>query len=103
MLTDAYYQNGDYKAANQTIIDASAIAKTDEQLAVFYYWRALTFEMMGYFDQAKMDWNRLLELPSLTTPQDLATEAVRHLQGLQGTPTAPIPTPTRYPTWTPTP
>jgi tetratricopeptide (TPR) repeat protein len=102
-LTDAYYRNGDYKTANQTIIDARANAKTDEQLAVFYYWRALTFEMMGFSEQAKMDWNALLELPSLTTPQNLAAEAIRHLQGLKGTPTAPVPSPTHYPTWTPTP
>jgi tetratricopeptide (TPR) repeat protein len=102
-LTDAYYQNGDYKTANQTIIDARSLAKTDEQLAVYYYWRALTFEMMGYLEQAEMDWNALLELPSLSTPQNLAAEAVRHLQDLKATPTAPVPTPTHYPTRTPTP
>jgi tetratricopeptide (TPR) repeat protein len=102
-LTDAYYQNEDYKGANETIIDARGAAKTDEQLAVFYYWRALTFEMMGVLGQAEMDWNALLELPSLTTPQDLAAEAVRHLQSIKKTPTSPVSTPTRYPTWTPTP
>ncbi|MGD8456501.1 MAG: tetratricopeptide repeat protein [Anaerolineales bacterium] len=102
-LTDAYYQSGEYKAANQTIVDARSSAKTDEQLAVFYYWRALTFEMMGFSEQAEMDWNALLELPSLTTPQNLAVEAARHLQELKETPAAPVPTPTRYSTWTPTP
>lgn len=102
-LVNAYYQNDEYKTANTLIVESRSLAKTNEQLAVFYYWRALTFEMMGYLEQAEMDWNALLDLPSLTTPQDLAAAAVRHLKDLEATPTAPLPTPTRYPTWTPTP
>jgi tetratricopeptide (TPR) repeat protein len=102
-LTQAYYVNEDYKNANTTIVEAKSIAKTDQQLAVFYYWRALTFEELGYLEQAEMDWNALLELPSGSIPQDLSAAAVTHLRNLAATPTIPFPSPTRYPTMTSSP
>jgi tetratricopeptide (TPR) repeat protein len=102
-LTEAYFQNEDYKNANNTIIEARPSAKTDQQLAVFFYWRAYTFEMMGYSEQAEMDWNALLDLPQGSVPQTLSAAAVTHLRNLAATSTAPFPTPTHYPTMTPSP
>jgi tetratricopeptide (TPR) repeat protein len=102
-LTEAYYKNENYKDANNTIVEAKSSAKTDQQLAFFYYWRAYTFEMMGYLEQAEMDWNALLDLPPGSAPQVLSAEAVTHLRNLAVTPTIPFPSPTHYPTMTPSP
>ena len=96
-LTEAYFRIEDYDNANKTIVEVRGSAKTDQQLAVFYYWRAYTFEMLGHREQAEMDWNALLDLPSGSVSQTLTAAAVTHLRNLAATPTIPVPSPTPTP------
>jgi tetratricopeptide (TPR) repeat protein len=79
-----------------------ALAETNEQKALAYYWSAIVYEARDDLKNAAISWTSLLELPSSAMTSDMRTEAREHLADIS-TPTAtPTRTPTRKPT-TPTP
>jgi len=111
---------------------ARALADTDEQKALAYYWSALVFEAREEIEEAAEQWDLLLDLPEKAVSEDMRLEAEQHLARLAtATPTVtpsktrtprpttptrtptktltpgktptPTPTPTRTPTRTPTP
>jgi tetratricopeptide (TPR) repeat protein len=107
----AYLEDDQAGNAYTTINTSSALAETDEQLAMLYYWRALSLEALGDNKSAKADWERLLELPSTALTSEMYATAELHLQGIDftATPTSrtpsrtPTPTKTKTPTPTPSP
>ena len=100
-LTEAYYINEDFELANKTITGYE-YNMTEEQQAIFYYWRALTFERIGIPGQALSDWNFLLDLPTEATTSEMRTTALNHVQQLRATET-PTLSPSRTPVITMTP
>jgi len=91
---------------------AFPLAKTDEQRAQVYYWRAKAQELTpNRASAAKRDWESLLSLPADTYPAAWRTEAQKHLIALSTPSVTPTPsrtptvtkpaTPTRTPTRTP--
>lgn len=91
--------NGDGATGYSTISAHISKAKTDEQLALFYYWRALAAEAIDRFDLAEDDWNALIALPDEAMQENnWKTIARSHLAGPTST---PIPTLTPFPSPTP--
>lgn len=81
------------------------LAKTDEQRAQVYYYRAQVLEALGNPPAARQDWQALIELPEAAVPAEWAALA---RQQLAPTATAtftitPTPTASRTPTATNTP
>lgn len=74
-----------------------ALATTDEQKALAYYWAAIVYEQRNQPRQAAEYWARLLELPKESMTAEMRQEAQKKLAALR------TPTPTRTPTRTPTP
>jgi tetratricopeptide (TPR) repeat protein len=90
---------------------AEALAETDEQKALFYYWGAIVYEAREEFDTAAEYWELLLDLPEDVMTEEMRAEAEEHLIALATpTPTRTVrprtptrtPTPARTPTRTPT-
>lgn len=87
-----------------------ALATTDEEKALAYYWRALNFEYREEPREAADAWEALLDLPRAAVSSEMRKTAEDHLYGIR-TPTpsatsrstsSPTPRP-RTPTRTPTP
>jgi tetratricopeptide (TPR) repeat protein len=72
------------------------LAKTNEELAQVYYWRAQMLEANGDVYNGLKDWARLLKLPEDTMPKEWRDMAEERLAK------TPTPAPTRTPTITPT-
>ncbi len=102
-LTQMLYESGEIVKANNIITNIVSLAKTDEQLAALYYWRALTFEELGYLDLAERDWNQLVDLPAGAAPPEWVDTALNHLRDLGTASTPATELPTRVPTMTPSP
>lgn len=118
-LIDAKFQLGraqllDGQAATgySTLQVNSGQARTNEQKAFLYYWRALALEALEDFENANNDWRRLLALPEDEIPVEWARTATNHIAGVYETlqPTAtrdltgtPVPTATPTGTLTVTP
>ena len=91
-----------------------ALAETDEQKALVYFWGAMVYEKRDDPDNAAEYWQLLLDLPEDAMTEDIRAEAEEHLADLV-TPTAratpsrtqtpkprtPTPTKTKTPTRTP--
>lgn len=56
--------------AYRQIEKSSKFAKTDEELAQLYYYRATVLDMLGYPDAALKDWKALLTLPDSAVPDE---------------------------------
>jgi tetratricopeptide (TPR) repeat protein len=89
---------------------AQKLAKTDQQLAQVYYYRAKTYESLNNIKLSTQDYQALLDLPEEVYAPDWADEVKGKLEGLIATRTAtakpsktPLPTETRQPTRTPLP
>lgn len=88
-----------------------ALAETDEQKALLYYWSALVYEARSETDKDEIEnaaeqWILLLDLPEEAMTEELRLEAEQHLARLATpTPTNTVKpkTPTRTPTLTRTP
>jgi tetratricopeptide (TPR) repeat protein len=81
------------------------MAKTDEQRAQVYYYRAQVLEALGNPPAARQDWQALIELPDAAVPAKWAALARQQLAPT-ATPTftiTPTPTASRTPTATNTP
>lgn len=86
-----------------------SIAKTDEERAYAYYWRAFNFEKREELDSAAESWQELLNLPRRAVPSDMRKEAQERFYNIY-TPTSTLtstntytPLPTFTPSRTPTP
>ena len=83
---------------------AEALAKTDEQKALIYYWSGLVFEKRNNPKKAAEYWRKLLDLPEDAMTAEMRTEAETHLIDLRTpTPTAKPGSKTATPTRTPSP
>jgi tetratricopeptide (TPR) repeat protein len=69
-LGKAYLVMGNNGEAYRQIEKSKKFAKTDEELAELYYYRATVLELIGYPDAALKDWKALLELPRSIVPDD---------------------------------
>ena len=102
-------------SALQELDRTEALAETDEQKALVYFWGAVVYERRDDPDHAAEYWQLLLDLPEDAMTEEMRTEAEEHLSAL-ATPTAratpsrtqtprprtPTPTKTKTPTRTPT-
>jgi tetratricopeptide (TPR) repeat protein len=90
-----------------------ALAETDEQKALIYFWGATVYERRDDPDHAAEYWQLLLDLPEDAMTEDMRAEAEEHLstlvtatatpsRTLTPRPRTPTPTKTRAPTRTPT-
>ncbi|MBU0512012.1 MAG: tetratricopeptide repeat protein [Chloroflexi bacterium] len=91
-----------YSEAYSQIDAIGALATSDKQLAIIYYYKALTADALERFDSAREAWLALLDLPEGVVPPEWITAAEAYLAPPTETPT-PTLTPTSTPTKTPTP
>ena len=103
-LGRAWLETGE-DAEGYTIIQASTgLAKTPQQLAVLYYWRALALEAVDEDEIALRDWELLLMLSTDVVPRERETLARSRLNDAGiAIPSRTPPAPTSTPTITPTP
>ncbi len=78
-----------------------AMAETDEQKALVYYWGAIVYEGREDMNKAAEYWQLLLDLPKDAMTSDMRDEAGQHLKDIG--PTATRTSVPRTPTRTPTP
>ena len=72
------------------------LAKSDEEEAQAYYWRARVYEAIGNAPTALRDWKKLLTYPEEAVPQEWIETAQAHIK----TTATPAPTSTPTPTAT---
>lgn len=99
-LIRAYYGQEKYGSAYQQAEGAMALAKTDEQKALAYYWRALSYEGRGSLRSAINDWKALLALPESAMTDEMRATAEQHLKKLAAITPSPTPKPSLTPTKT---
>lgn len=87
-LGRAQFLSGEVATGYSTLQVNSSLARSDEQRAFIYYWRALTLEALDDFPNADNDWRRLLALPDEAVPDEWARTANNHLAGVYETPQA---------------
>ncbi len=75
-----------------------ALAETDRQKAVYYYWGAQIYEVREEIDHAAEQWNLLLALPKDAMTEEMRLEAEQHLVRLATATLTKTPTVTRTPT-----
>jgi tetratricopeptide (TPR) repeat protein len=96
--------SGRAQEAYGQVVYAGSLAKTDQQIAAFHFWRAQVVEVQGKFYEAIKDWRYLLSLPRSAFPTAWVPTAQSHLATLSAptttsTPTtSPSPSPSRTPT-----
>ncbi len=73
--------------------------KTDEQKALFYFWRAMSLKTLGEPDAAARDFTRVLDYPEDVVSPELRAEALKNYLEIY----TPTPGPTSTITSTPTP
>jgi tetratricopeptide (TPR) repeat protein len=66
----AYLVMNNTGEAYRQIEKSSKYAKTDDELAQLYYYRATVLDMLGYPDAALKDWKALLALPKASVSAD---------------------------------
>jgi hypothetical protein len=95
-----------YGSAMLLIDKTIALAETEEQQALAYYWGAIVYEEREDFNNAAELWHLLLDLPEEAVTEDMRLEAEERLAAIvTPTPSRTLRprTPTRTPTLTPTP
>ncbi len=83
---------GAYREAYQQINKMERSAASDEQKGQLYYWRAQSLEGIGEPAAAMRDWQRLLDLPEGSAPEEWRQTARERIGALA------TPTPTLRPT-----
>ena len=106
------YAEGHYGDAFLHIGSTSALAQTDQQKALVFYWTALIQEKRNDLKEAMTAWQSLLAMPADVMTSQMRNDATQHLAALT-TPTvgsqtatsteAATYTPASTPTTTPTP
>ncbi len=79
-LAQAYLKTGNPSGAFFEINAESGLAKSDEQRAMLFYWRATALEALGEHANAIADWQSLLNLPASVMPAEWRTTAQQYLQ-----------------------
>lgn len=79
-LAQAYLRTGNPSGAFFEINATSSLARTDEQRGLLFYWRATALEALGEPQNARPDWQSLLNLPEAAVPAEWRAEAQAHLQ-----------------------
>jgi tetratricopeptide (TPR) repeat protein len=79
-LAQAYLKTGNPSGAFFEINAGSGLAKSDEQRAMLFYWRATALEALNEHSNAIADWQSLLNLPAAAMPAEWRTTAQQHLQ-----------------------
>ncbi len=97
-LAQVLYENQQFSLALVYLNIAGELVGDEVDLAYVYYWRALTYEELGSFDESIENWRDLISLPLAYVPDEWEYIAAAKL-----VPTAtPSPTITFTPTLTPT-
>jgi tetratricopeptide (TPR) repeat protein len=78
--------------AYRQIEKSSKYAKTDDELAQLYYYRATVLDMLGYPDAALKDWKALLALPKASVSADWWQAAEDRIAGSLPTASASVET-----------
>ncbi|MEP7135158.1 MAG: tetratricopeptide repeat protein [Chloroflexota bacterium] len=114
-LVRAHILNERYGSAEQALANTIALAETDEQKALIYYWAGITYEKRENAKKAIESWQLLLDLPASAMTAELRKQAEEHLAAIHTPTPSPVPsntkpatptkkvTPTRTPTVTQTP
>ncbi len=96
------YENSQFSLGLVYLNIAEDLVRDDSDLAQVYYWRALTFEDLGRFDDSITDWQNLMDIPRVYVPDEWEFVAAgKLLPTATLTPTLTS-TPTETPTLTPT-
>lgn len=95
-LGRVYLATEKYGNAYMEIAGSRGLAKTDPDLATYYFYEALSLDGLGKSDLAIKDWKNLLALPADVVPADWASQARKRLM-------LPMATSTKTPTKTATP
>jgi hypothetical protein len=78
------------------------VAEHEKDFAGVYYWRALILESLDKMEEARRDWQNLLNLPRVYVPDDWEFEATGKLLPTATPTLTPSATPTATSTITPT-
>ena len=98
LLGEFHYRKDQFFPAMVYLNESANLVRDEYDLARVHYWRALTFESLGKYDESISEWRKLISLPLLYVPDEWEYIAAEKLL-----PTAtPTPTSTFTPTNTPT-
>ena len=98
-MARAFWANGNINDAYVQVNASENLAKVDRDFGKLYYYRAQIAHELSQFDQEKLDWKALLDLPEGTVPEEWRAQADLYLNPPTATPT---PTKTFTSTVTPT-
>ena len=109
----ALYEDGRYREAYGQINASESLIRTDQQRAIFYYYKAKSGHELAQYDPVKEAWLALLDLPEGVVSPEWINEAELYLAPPTETPTptltftftqtfTPTATATRTPSPTPT-
>jgi tetratricopeptide (TPR) repeat protein len=106
-LARAYYLQEKFGSAFLRMEATRSLAKTDKQIALVHYWRALIQEKRGEAKDAIAEWQALLKMNEKAMTPEMRADAAKHLKNITTPTNTPKPgsktvTPTR-PTDTKTP
>lgn len=102
-LVRAYFVNETFGTAFLKVERLASLAKTDEQKAQVFYWRALIQEKRDQPQDAIKNWQALLKLDAEAMTPEMRADAETHLRAMVTPTNTPKPgTPTRTPTPTQT-
>jgi tetratricopeptide (TPR) repeat protein len=76
-----------------TINASNPLARTNEERAVFHYWRAIALEIVDNPEAALEDWQALLDLPDEAVPEEWVQTARGRIAGVAPPTLTPPPTP----------
>lgn len=99
-LIRAHLIQGRAGSALQILTKALALAETDEQKAVAYFWGGVVYEQRDEPNKAADNWQLLLDLPEDATTAEQRKVATEHLLDIRTPTPSPTPTRTRTPTAT---
>jgi len=91
-IVRAHFINERYGSAEQALGKTEALAETDKQRALIYYWSGMVYEKRENTEKAAEYWSLLLALPEDAMTADMRAEAEEHLLAIY------TPTPTAKPT-----
>jgi tetratricopeptide (TPR) repeat protein len=80
-LAQAYLATGSPSSAFFEINASASQARSDEQRAMLFYWRATSLDALGQPENARPDWQSLIDLPADVVPAEWRAVALARLQG----------------------
>jgi len=101
-LGEILYESSRFSLALVYLDIAEGLVHDEYDLAKVYYWRALTNEEMGSFEESIADWRSLVSLPLIYVPDEWEYTAAEKLLPTATPSSTPTFTPTNTPTITPT-